>query len=56
MSHPLLQEDPMFEILKIVNETGTTWKVKRALLRLKPFHLSEETIKKLVPEDAPGDY
>lgn len=56
MNHPLQQDDPMFEILKIVNEVGTTWKVKRALLRHGPFHLSEETIKKLVPEDAPGDY
>lgn len=56
MSPPLQSNDHMFEILKIVNEVGTTWKVKRALLRTEPFHLSEDVIRKLVPEDAPGDY
>ena len=55
MPHPLLPQDPMFEILKIVNDPGMTWKVRRALLREK-FQLAEDVIQKLVPEDAPGDY
>lgn len=45
----------MEEILKIINEVGTNWKIKRALLRLNT-DLSEESIKLLVPEDQPSDY
>lgn len=38
-----LSDDSMFEILKIVNAPGITWKVRRALLRHK-FNLSEDVI------------
>jgi hypothetical protein len=55
MGHPLLEEDPMWEVLRIVNEPGMTWKVRRALLRDK-CKLTEDVIIKLVPEDAPTDY
>ena len=48
------------EILKIVNEPGMTWKVRRALLRAKG--LSDADIEALVPAPPkdmpwhPGDY
>ena len=48
------------QVLRIVNEPGMTWKVRRALLR--QLSLDEETIKQLVPEPPegmdfwPGDY
>lgn len=42
-------------ILRVMNEPGMTWKVRRALLREK-FKVPEDLIKQLVPEDSAADY
>jgi hypothetical protein len=51
---PTHDYDRLLEINKIVNEVGTTWKTKRALLRR--MGIEEAQIAQLVPENAPGDY
>ena len=43
-------KDPRFlEIHKILNDPGTTWKIRRALLRA--IGIDEKSIQELVPKD-----
>lgn len=54
--HPLLEDDPMWEVLRIVNEPGITWKVRRALLKEK-MQLASDVIDKLIGAQEPAsDY